>query len=150
MEGKQAVGARIRQCAAALEIDGPQALLNLLIPELRKLDPRQSATRQTVSNWWHGKVYPSLDTLPALAAVLQCDQEFILFGKRRGDQLKMERQYLSRVNDLEALALTYLREMNQSAQKSALKVLRTLAEDQPAQDATVHQLRRRTDKPSKQ
>lgn len=145
-DGKGAVGQRIRDCAAHLGIKGPTALCELLLTELQNRTPKQTITRQTVSNWWHGLVYPSLDMLPALADVLRCEQEWLLFGSRRGDQLRREKLYLARVSDEEALLLTAFRESNKSGQRSMLRMAKTLAEEHPAPEATVHPMRRKDDK----
>jgi transcriptional regulator with XRE-family HTH domain len=144
-DGKTAVGTRIRECAEKKAIKGPQALCDLLLVELQKRTPRQTITRQTVSNWWHGKVWPSLDMLPALATVLGTEQEWILFGSRRGDQLKRERIYLSRISEEEMALLTVFRETSKSGQRSILKMVKTLAEDNPAPEASVHPMRRKDD-----
>jgi len=144
--GRAEVGQRIRDCAQHRGIDGPSALRELFLAELVRKGSHQEVTRQTLSNWWHGKVYPDLDTLWALAAVLGTDQEWILFGSRRGDQLKKERQFLARVSEEELTLLTSYRETSKAGQKTMLRTAKNLADEHPAPEATVHPMRRKDDK----
>ena len=139
------VGERIRFSAQGKGIKGPAALCALLHDELTKRGVKQTFTRQTVSNWWHGKVYPDLDTLDALAKVLGTEREFLLFGSRRNDQLRKEKLYLQRISDEESLLLTAYRESSKSGQRSMLKVAKGIAEEHPADEATIHQMRRKDD-----
>lgn len=151
---KAAVGRRIRDCAEERGLGDPaalhQAIVKILTDDERNKGSGQTVTRpvtrQTVSNWWYGKVYPSLEWLPVLASVLETDQELILFGSRRGDQLKKERQYLARVSEEELALLTSFRESSKSGQKTIVKLVRGVAEEHPAPEASVHQLRRKDDK----
>jgi transcriptional regulator with XRE-family HTH domain len=146
MDGRSDVGKRIRDAAEAKKIAGATELCELLHDELRRRGLKQTFTRQTLSNWWNGKVWPDLDTLPALAEVLGSEQEWILFGSRRGDQLKKERQYLTRVSEEEAALLTSYREASKAAQKTILKTAKTISEEHPAPEADVHQMRRKDDR----
>jgi transcriptional regulator with XRE-family HTH domain len=145
-DGKDQVGKRIRGAAEAKGIRTPAALHQMFLNETKNRSLRQTVTRQTVSNWWYGKVYPSLDMLPLLALVLGSEQEWILFGSKRGDQLKHERLYLSRVNEEEALLLTAFRGASKAGQKTMLRQAVVIAEEQPAPEATVHPMRRKDDK----
>lgn len=144
-QGKGALGKRLRECAQDKRIKGPQALCDLVHTELEKRGLRQTVTRQTVSNWWHGKVYPSLEMLPILAAVLGTDQEWLLFGSKRGEQIKREREFLARVSEEELRLLTLFRESSKSGQRTILKQVQVIADEQPAPEATIHPMRRKDD-----
>lgn len=153
-ERKEEVGARIAAAMKAKGIPGPAELCRLVLRRLevlardvaseRKL--KQTLTAQSVSNWINGKVMPSWEMLPALSEVLGLQEEEILFGSKRSDQMKRERQFLSRITEEEATLLTAYREANKNGQKSIVKMARTLAEDNPVEDASVHQLRRKDDR----
>jgi transcriptional regulator with XRE-family HTH domain len=149
MSDRSSVGSRIREMADLKGIAGPTELCALLHTELQKRRLGQTFTRQTVSNWWHGKVYPDLDTLLCLAEVLGTDQEYLLFGSRRGDQLKKERQFLTRISEEEAALLTTFRESSKAGQKTILRQAKIVAEEQPAPEGEVHQMRRKDDKTKK-
>lgn len=146
MYGKDSVAQRIRDCAEHRKIAGPTALHELFIAELKRGGLRQTVTRQTISNWWNGKTYPDLDLLPHLGTVLGTEQEWILFGSRRGDQLKKDRVFLTRVSEEEALLLTSYREASKTGQKTMIRQAKVIAEENPAQEASVHHLRRKDDK----
>jgi transcriptional regulator with XRE-family HTH domain len=152
---KEQVGLRIAAGMKAKGIAGPAELCRLVLKHLEVLgrevahgEPKlkQTLTAQAVSNWINGKVMPSWEMLPSLAKVLDLQEEEILFGSKRGDQLKRERQFLSRITEEEAALLTAFREANKIGQKSIVKMARTLAEDHPVEDASVHQLRRKEDR----
>lgn len=145
-DGKDDVGKRIRDAAKHKNLENPTKLSEAFSAAAKNRNLKQTVTRQTVSNWWHGKVYPSMDMLPLLAAVLEEEQEWILFGSKRGDQLKKERQFLIRANEEEAALLTAFREASRSGQKTILRQAKVVAEEQPADEATVHQMRRKDDK----
>jgi transcriptional regulator with XRE-family HTH domain len=145
-EGKADVGSRIQNAAARKSLETPTRLWAAISAEAKNLNLKQTVTRQTVSNWWHGKVYPSMDTLPLLARVLGEEQEWLLFGSKRGEQLKKERQYLARISDEEAALLTTFREASKSGQKTILRQAKVVAEEQPADTATTHNMRRKDDK----
>lgn len=145
-EGKSAVGERIQDCAKERGIATPAALHKILSEDARNKGSRQTVTRQTVSNWWYGKVYPSLDWLPLLSSVLGTDQEWILFGSKRSEQLKKERQYLARVSEEEIALLTAYREASKPGQKTILKLAKGVSEEHPAPEATIHPFRRKDDK----
>jgi transcriptional regulator with XRE-family HTH domain len=144
--GKADVGKRIRDCAEDRGIETPAALHKILTQDARNKGTRQTVTRQTVSNWWYGKVYPSLDWLPILAGTLRTDQEWILFGSKRSDQIKRERQYLARISEEEGQLLTVFREASKSAQKTIMKLAKGLSEEDPSPEASVHPFRRKDDK----
>lgn len=98
-----------------------------------------------MSNWLGGKVVPSWDMIEPLCHVLGIEGEWLLFGSKRRDQLKKERQYLVRVNDEELAWLSTLRDASSQGQKTILKLAKDVAEDHPAEDAKIHQLRRKDD-----
>lgn len=154
-ERKQQVGARIALAMKYKGIPGPAELCRLVLKQRELLNRalthnepkvKQTLTAQAVSNWINGKVMPSWDMLPSLAKVLDLQEEEILFGAKRSDQMRRERQFLSRINEEEAALLTAYREANKTGQKSIVKMARTLAEDHPVEDASVHLLRRKEDK----
>lgn len=120
-----------------------QQLLSVL--KTRSDGGRKTITRQTVSNWIGGQP-PKLDELGYLARVLDTEREYILFGSKRGDQIKRERQFLARVNQEELELLTSYREASKGGQKTISKLAKDVAEDHPADQATVHQMRRKEDK----
>jgi transcriptional regulator with XRE-family HTH domain len=144
--GKSEVGQRIRDAAQAKGLPTPAALHQRFIEETTNRSLRQTVTRQTVSNWWHGKVYPSMDMLPILAQVLGSEQEWLLFGSKRNEQLRKERQYLARISEEEGQLITAFREANKAGQKTMLRQAKVIAEEQPAPEATVHPMRRKDDK----
>jgi len=143
---RAAVGQRIQECARHRGFATPAALHARILQELIKRNPKDSLSRQAVSNWWHGKIIPSWDTLPALAIVLGVEQEWILFGSKRNEQLRKEKQYLARVSEDELALLTKYREASKSGQRIIAKVTHEVAEEHPAPDASIHPLRRREDK----
>jgi transcriptional regulator with XRE-family HTH domain len=149
------VGERIRTLMADKKIPDRKELHRLVLElaqrnanglERTGKHKKQTLTPQTVSNWIGGKVVPSWDMIPLLAQVLGTEEDYLVFGSKRRDQIRSEKQYLSRVNDEEAALLTAFRESSKSGQKTILKLARDVAEDHPAPEATVHPMRRKDDK----
>lgn len=153
---KEAIGGRITEAAKAKGIDRPAELCRQVLAAAKRMavlresdgatKAKQTLTPQSVSNWLGGKVVPSWDMLAPLASVLGVEGEWLLFGSRRRDQIKQERQYLVRVNEEELAWLTTLRDSNQQGQKTILKIAKDIAEEQPAPHADMHTLRRKDDK----
>lgn len=156
---KEAIGARIRDAAKEKGVDGPADLCRRVLLAAKALSVaresdgreklKQTLTPQSVSNWLGGKVVPSWDMLAPLCQVLGVEGEWLLFGSKRREQLKKERQYLVRVNDEELAWLSVLRDSNVQGQKTILKLAKDVAEDHPATEADIHHLRRRDDRLSK-
>lgn len=156
---KEAIGRRIRAAADIKGLSRPADLCRAVLKAAKELSaaresddetkPKQTLTPQSVSNWLGGKVVPSWDMLEPLCKVLGLEGEELLFGSKRRDQLKKERQYLVRVNDEELAWLSTLRDASAQGQKTILKLAKDVAEDHPATDADVHQLRRKDDRLSK-
>lgn len=107
---------------------------------------KRNVSDQTASNWIKGRNIPDWDVLPALARVIGVSEDFLLFGPKRGDQIKKERVYLSRISDDEGELLTAYREASKSGRRLILRNARAVAEEQPAPYASVHPLRRKEDK----
>lgn len=121
-----------------------------VVAELEKLhkagEPKQTIEPQSVSNWMSGRSRPRDSILPALATVLNTERENILFGSRRSDQLRRERQFLARVNEEEMALLTIFRGASKGGQQLIMKQSQAVAESQPAPDASIHALRRKDDR----
>lgn len=153
-EIKDNLRACLKACMDEGKFGGPADLMRLVIPELEKLAAqhpksaklKKTISDQTASNWIQGRVIPDWYQLAALAAAVGVPGDQLLFGSRRGEQLKKEREYLTRVSEEEMKLLTAYREANKSAQKTILKQARVVADDHPAPEASVHQLRRKDDK----
>ena len=143
---REAIASRIRACAAHCGLKGPQALTDLFLQEATKRGLRLTVTRQAVSTWWHGKVIPGWDVIPVLAAILGTEQEWLLFGSKRGEQMKKERQYLARVSEDELALLTTYREASKTGQRTITRTAKSIAEESPAPEASVHPFRRKEDK----
>lgn len=152
---KRDIGTRIAEARKAKGIESLAELCRLVLERAKSRarehpgvdgKMKQTLTPQTVSNWEGGKVVPSWDMLPLLAEVLGTEEEWILFGSKRNEQLRKERQFLERINDEEAALLTMFREASKSGQKTILKLARDVAEDHPAPEASVHPMRRKDDK----
>ena len=109
-------------------------------------NPKQTITAQSVNNWEKGSAVPSMDMLAILAALLEVDEEWILFGSDRNTDIKQERFYLSRVTEEEGRLLTAFREASKAAQKAIIDTAVSIANASPAPNAQVHQLRRKDDK----
>jgi hypothetical protein len=107
---------------------------------------KQTISPQTASNWINGKVIPYWDVLPAIAGVVGVAEDEILFGPRRSDQLRKEREYLTRVSEEEMRLLTIYREASKSGQRTLIKQAKIVAEEHPAPEASLHHLRRKDDK----
>jgi hypothetical protein len=149
---EEAISARIKQLMKDRGLEHPDGRLNvtelhrLISQELKTREDggKRTITRQTVSNWIAGRI--KVEELPFLAKALGSEREYILFGSKRGEQLKKERQFLARVNEEELALLTAFREASKSGQRIIVKQAQSVAEEQPAPEATVHPMRRKEDK----
>lgn len=107
-------------------------------------DPAGKATsRETVRLWEVGKVIPPYDKIEQLARLFGEPEEYILFGIRRGEQLKQERRYLAYVTDEEAAMLSDFRRANPTGQKQITDHAVKMAQDFPAPPADVRLIRRK-------
>jgi hypothetical protein len=152
-----AVGRHIRTLIELRGISGRKDLYNRLLEVAKKQSggdfgqnetkkSKQTLTPQTVSNWIGGKVVPGWEWIPLLAEVFEVPEEEIVFGSKRGEQLKKDRQYLARITDEEALLLTAFRDTSKAGQKTILRQAKVVADEHPAPEATVHLMRRRDDR----
>ena len=114
---------------------------------------KTTVTRPTVYNWENGKHVPPWGQLKWLTELFEkanerpgyggpYDEERILFGKRRNDQIGTGRPYLVRVGDAEMALLTAFVSANAHGQQTMLESVQMLAKLNPAQDAEVVKIRR--------
>lgn len=106
---------------------------------------KKTISDQTASNWIRGEVIPDWNQLAALALAIDVPGDQILFGNRRSDQLKREREYLVRVSDEELKMLTIFRESSKAGQRTILKQAKIVADESPSPAGDVHHLRRKND-----
>jgi hypothetical protein len=106
---------------------------------------KKTISDQTASNWIRGEVIPDWNQLAALALAIDVPGDQILFGNRRSDQLKREREYLVRVSDEELRMLTIFRESSKAGQRTILKQAKIVADESPSPAGDVHHLRRKND-----
>lgn len=147
-----AISTRIKELMKDKGLEHPDGRLNVgalhkqlsVVLKNRTDGGKKTITRQTVSNWVAGQA-PKLDELTYLAKVLDTEREYILFGSKRGDQMRREKQFLARVNEEELALLTAYRMASKGGQKTITKLAKDVAEDHPAPEATVHQMRRKDD-----
>lgn len=151
---KKELGERIAEARKLRGIQSAAGLCRALVEAMKKSpqlsDGKKNAkttlTPAAVSNWERGEQIPSWDLMDLLELVLEVDQEELLFGTRRAGQLRKERIYLVRVTDDEARLISAYRETSKEGQRTITKVVKSIAEEQPAPEATIHQLRRKDDK----
>lgn len=123
-----------------------QALKDLSATKRLNHFTKQTISDQTASNWINGKVIPTWDVLPALEHVIDVPEDAILFGPKRDEQIRKEREFLARVSEEELRLLTIYRETSKPGQKTIIKQAKLTCEDHPAPEATVHPMRRKEDK----
>lgn len=131
-----------------------------LAAELRKLmaekvtDPEKRITlsRQTVENWEKGEPVPPWGQLALLTELFEkskerpeydgpYDEERLLFGKKRTDQLQKEKQFLVRVGPEEMALLSAYLAANSHGQETIIENAQLLAKKNPAKDADVIPIR---------
>jgi transcriptional regulator with XRE-family HTH domain len=151
---RKKLGERIAQARLKKGITSQAELCRKLIAVLERRggtsdsgkNPKQTLTAMSVNNWEKGTNVPSMEMLAVLAAFLEVDEEWLLFGSERNSDIKQERFYLSRVTEEEGRLLTAFREASKAAQKAIVDTAMSIAKASPAPNAQVHQLRRKDDK----
>lgn len=151
MIDKQAIGRRIVEAREKHGLMTQQALADALNQAAQRLlggKATGSMSRQTVQHWEKGKVVPPWDKLELLAAVFgdQYDEEWIMFGQRRQQQLAEEKPLLVYLTQQEAELINDFRHANDYGKRSIRINAKAVSQDQPAPEAGVHLMRRSTDK----
>lgn len=150
MIDKKKIGERIIEARLALGIETPGALAAKLQEAAKLRHPAKAKprfSRQTVQHWEKGKVVPPWDKIELLAAVLggEYDEEWIMFGRRRQQQLATEKPFLVHVSPEEIELLSDFRRSNEYGKRSIRINAKAVALDQPSPEADMHQMRRSTD-----
>lgn len=154
MIDKKKIGERIVEAREIRGIRTPGALAKLIIDAARERGLGEKfarLSRQTVEHWESGSVCPPVDKLELLAAVFgdEYDEEWIMFGQRRRQQISDEKPLMVYLTKEEAALVNDFRHSNPTGRRSIRINARAVAEDQPADEASVHTLRRKNDLASK-
>lgn len=141
-----------RQCGYSSTEKLAAALRKLIAEKIT--DPKEKITlsRQTVDNWEKGEPVPPWGQLALLTELFEkskerpeydgpYDEERLLFGKRRTDQLQKEKQFLVRVGPEEMALLSAYLAANSHGQETIIASAQLLAKKNPAEDADVIQIR---------
>jgi transcriptional regulator with XRE-family HTH domain len=145
-----AIGRRIVQARLAQGFNTPAALAKAIQEKIAsggKKPTGRTLARQTVENWEKGRHVPPWEKVELMARVFRPEhnEEFIMFGERRAEQLIQDRSVLARISDEEVALLQLFRETSEQGRKSILASAKGIAEDHPAPEAVVHNFRRVTD-----
>ena len=122
------------------------------IPDYRALAERlrQNTQRGTkplsaeaVRLWETGKKIPPYDKVEQLVQVLGEPEEWILFGIRRGEQIREEKRFLSYISDEEMLLISSYRRASDAGKKIIREDADTTARRFPAPLAEVKNFSRK-------
>ena len=114
------IGGRIKAARLREGYSSQEALAEKLRDLLHRRKERNSLTRQTVQGWEAGNVIPPWSMVAVLSEVLGDGEDELLFGKRRGQQLGQERQFLIHLNEEEAKLVTAFRKANAEGQRAIM------------------------------
>ncbi|MGE5522602.1 MAG: hypothetical protein ACM3SS_02730 [Rhodospirillaceae bacterium] len=135
----KAIGARIVEARKLKGIPDYRALATLLRQNtqvgVKVLSP------ETVRLWEVGKKIPPYDKVEQLVQVLGEPEEWILFGIRRGEQLREERRFLSYISDEEMLLLSSYRRASDAGKKIIREDAETTARRFPGPVAELKRFR---------
>lgn len=143
----KAIGKRIEEARRDRGITSQQGLAEKLIEAAGKQAGKRNffstLTRQTVQHWESGKVVPPWDKVELLAVVLagEYDEEWIMFGSRRGEQLASERPVVAYITPEEAMLIQEYRHADTTGRKSIISNAKAIAKDFPTKAAELHALR---------
>lgn len=155
----QKIGQRIAQARAARGITSAGALASKLrellnskkTPGASQIDSTLTGSkisRQTVENWERGTTIPPWDKVALMAELFGApyDEAWIMF-ERRAAQLEAEQPILTYITRAELRMLQHYRRTLPEGQQDAERYVQYIAEKHPLPPASIHQFRRRGDKP---
>ena len=104
---------------------------------------KDSLSRPAVDNWENGGGIPPWDKVELLAELFgdPYDEEWILFGQRREEQLAAEKPILALLSPQELELLQEYRHANDSGRKSILTSAKAFRRENPLPLASVQALR---------
>jgi transcriptional regulator with XRE-family HTH domain len=118
--------------------------------ENRQIDQAELARRlgvnkESIRIWEAGEQLPSYKNLGKLAQALKVDEEWLMFGIRRGEQITAERPFLDYLSPDEQALITAFRATGPDGRKATLGAAQSNAKILPSAIADVVRLRRKDD-----
>lgn len=151
MIDKKKIGERIIEARRAVGLMTAEALADAMRKKSQERDAKSGGlerlSRQTVQHWEKGKVCPPPDKLELLALVFggEYDEQWIMFGDRRRQQLDDERPLLVYLTKEEAELINDFRHSNAYGKRSIRINAKAVRQDQPVAEADLHLMRRKVD-----
>lgn len=146
MFDRVAIGKRIKQAREARGLRTAAALAEALQKKyiercrIQGIKPRGRAlARQTVENWEKGKPPPPWEKVELMALVFapEHDEEWIMFGTRRAQQIQEQKSILARISPLESRMIQILRSASETGQQTIIATALAISAQYPAAEAAV-------------